>query len=446
MPEVQDSKREPGKRHFITEKIVKQPLTRKEMVKRAMLFLLAAAILGGVAGVSFAVSLPFVSGRLKVTAPTEPRISIPKDEPTETTAESEPAVRETEEESQGETQAALESESIEKAVRKAMGNYRYTVEDLKALFSSLRQQVQAASKGIVVVHSVQQEVDWFDNPVETTGLYSGVIIAATAQELLILTPEEAVQQADSIKVTFADGVEVNGRMKQKDTLSGMAIVSVNIEDVGTDTLKEAKPLVLGNSYLVREGDLIVAIGSPAGIVRSVDYGFVSYIMKNVQMVDQVNRILYARISADTERGTFLVNTSGELIGWVMKPEGDGENEEMAMAMGISDYKGILENLTNGLAAPCFGIEGQEVPDTMTSQGLPRGIYVLNSVTDRPAYDAGIQNGDIITHVDGRKIITMKDFQNTVDDLECGRLIHVMVQRNGRDQYAELEFQVTVGAR
>ena len=115
-------------------------------------------------------------------------------------------------------------------------------------------------------------------------------------------------------------------------------------------------------------------------------------------------------------------------------------------MGISDYKGILENLTNGLAAPCFGIEGQEVPDIMISQGLPHGIYVLNSVTDRPAYNAGIQNGDIITHVDGRKITTMKDFQNTIDDLECGRLIHVMVQRNGRDQYAELEFQVTVGAR
>ena len=83
---------------------------------------------------------------------------------------------------------------------------------------------------------------------------------------------------------------------------------------------------------------------------------------------------------------------------------------------------------------------------MISQGLPHGIYVLNSVTDRPAYNAGIQNGDIITHVDGRKITTMKDFQNTIDDLECGRLIHVMVQRNGRDQYAELEFQVTVGAR
>ena len=277
-------------------------------------------------------------------------------------------------------------------------------------------------------------------------MYSGVIIAATSQELLVLTPEAAVQQADSIKVTFADGVEVNGHMKQQDTISGMAIVSVNAGEIGEETLKEVEPLVLGNSYLVREGDLIIAMGSPAGIARSVDYGFVSYIKKNVQMVDQITRVLYARISSDAEGGTFLVNTSGELIGWVMKPDENGENGNMTMAMGISDYKGILENLTNGLAAPCFGIEGQEVSETMASQGLPHGIYVLNSVTDRPAYSAGIQNGDIITYVDGRKIVTMKDFQSIVDNLECGRLIHVVVQRNGRDQYAELEFQVTVGAR
>ena len=78
MPEVQDSKKEPGKRHFITEKIVKQPLTKKQMVRRGMLFLLAAALFGGVAGVSFAVSFPFVSERLRETVPTESRISIPK--------------------------------------------------------------------------------------------------------------------------------------------------------------------------------------------------------------------------------------------------------------------------------------------------------------------------------------------------------------------------------
>lgn len=190
--------------------------------------------------------------------------------------------------------------------------------------------------------------------------------------------------------------------------------------------------------------MIVAVGSPAGVVRSVDYGFVSHIKRNVQMVDQAARVLYARVSSDADKGTFLVNTSGELIGWAMETE--EEKGAMTRVMGISDYKGILENLTNGLAAPCFGVEGQEVSDSMAGRGLPKGIYVLNSVTDCPAYTAGIQNGDIITHVDNREITTMKDFQNTVDNMECGRLIHVTVQRNGRDQYAQLEFQVTVGAR
>ncbi|MCI9162645.1 MAG: serine protease [Lachnospiraceae bacterium] len=444
MPGVQDPKKEPGKRRFITEKIVRRPLTRGELFRRGLFLLLAAALFGGVAGVSFAVSQPLVAKHIKVPETERPKISIPKDEPLEGAAERE-SVPETAPQAETESPPVPE-EPVEKVVRNAMENYRYTVGDLNELFSSLRAQVQAVSKGVVTLHSVQQEVDWFDNPVETTGLYAGVVIASTEQELLILTPEAAVERADSIKVMFADGVEMDGRIKQQDTISGMAVVSVDVSGMEESRRREAKPLVLGNSYLVREGDLIVAVGSPSGMARSIDYGFVSYIGKNVQIVDQVTRMVYARISADAGRGTFLVNTSGELIGWVMPPEPDEENNNMAKAMGISDYKGILEKLTNGLAAPCFGIEGQEVSEAMAAQGLPNGIYVLNSVTERPAYDAGIQNGDIITHIDGREITTMKDFQNTVDNLECGRLVNVVVQRNGRDQYAKLEFQVTVGAR
>lgn len=447
MPEVRDPKREPGKRQFITEKVVRQPLTRRQIMRRGLLFLVAALFFGGAAGVSFAVSQPWAARRFGEASPTEPMISIPKDEVTELTSEAE-----TEAESDGESleeptvQAPPESEEVEKVVRNAIDNYRYTIEDLNELFFCLRQQVQTASKGIVVVHSVQQEVDWFDNPVETTGLYAGAIIAETPQELLILTPEAAVEHADSIAVTFADGTEVSGQMKQRDTLSGMAVVGINVSDMGESTLKEAEALPLGNSYLVREGDLIVALGSPAGIVRSIDYGFVSYIMKNAPLVDQVTRLIYAGITADADQGTFFINTSGELIGWAKGPEPDTENGQMAIITGISDYKGILENLTNGLSAPCFGIEGQEVSDAIAVQGLPRGIYVLNSVTGRPAYEAGIQNGDIITRINDHELSTMKDFQNTIDNLECGQLVHVIVQRNGREEYTELEFQVTVGAR
>lgn len=437
MPEAQGPKREQDKkRHFITEKVVKQSLTRRQILNRFLVLCLAAVLFGVIAAVSFALSRPIAVRFLGKEPVQEPTISIPKDEPAETTAAAETeAVTETE----------TQDEPIEEQVRAIMDNYKFTVSDLNELYASLRQQVQKADKGIVVIHSVQQGTDWFDNPVETFGQYAGVIIAQTEQEFLILTPEAAIEHADSIIVTFSDGKEAGGRIKQRDTIAEMAVVSVSTGDMEESTLKEASVLPLGNSYMVREGDLIVAAGCPMGAAHSVDYGFVAYIMKNVRAADQMIRAIYSDIRSDSEKGTFLLNTSGELIGWSMKPEQNGDSQ-ITRIMGISDYKATLEKLTNGLGAPCFGIEGQEVTEEMVERGLPEGIYVMNSMADRPAYNAGIQNGDIITAINDREVTTMKEFQGMVDAMECGQLLHVIVQRNGRAQYTELEFQVTVGAR
>jgi serine protease DegQ len=115
-------------------------------------------------------------------------------------------------------------------------------------------------------------------------------------------------------------------------------------------------------------------------------------------------------------------------------------------MGISDYKGILEDLSNGLGAACIGIQGQAVTDAMRGEGMPSGIYVLNVVNDYPAYRAGIQNGDIITQINRHETVSGKEFQNIMDGLECGQVITVTVARSGREGYTELEFQATVAAR
>ncbi|MCC8061442.1 MAG: S1C family serine protease [Clostridiales bacterium] len=437
MQEQQNPKKESGrKRRFITEKVVRQPLTRGQILKYMIVLILAAALFGAVAAVSFVAARPLADRYLGEEETEEsPSVSIPKDEIAETTTVA-PTTSE----------PPSETEPIEEMVESAVRNYRYSIDDVVDLYGSLREQMQQVRQSIVVVHSVQEDVDWFDNPVETTGLYSGAIIAATTQELMILTPDEAVEQADSIRVAFVDGNEVDGRMKQRDSLSGMAVVSVKLEDLAETTKEIAQPLVLGNSYMVQEGDLVMAVGAPAGIVRSLDYGLVSCLVRNVQMTDQLARVLYVHIHADDQLGTFLVNTNGELIGWAMSMEEDDVSTDMAKVMGISDYKGILENLTNGLGAPCFGVKAQEVTETMGDQGLPSGIYVLNAVADRPAYKAGIQNGDVITAIDDREIVTMKDFLSVMDDLSCGQLVNVAVQRYGREYYTELEFQVTIEAR
>lgn len=427
-----DRKTEP--RQFINEKIVRQPMSKRDMLKRALGLFATAVIFGIIAAVTFAVSRPvaeqfFAKGSTSESIP----VTIPKDDP-----ETMP--------SEVETGSAAETEPIEDILKSAMEKYPFSVDDLNTLYGSLRTLVQKADKGIVTVHSVKTQTDWFNNPVENSSLFSGVIIATANQELLVLTPDGAVEDAEAIRVAFSDGTEVQGTIKQTDKLSGMAIVSVSTADLGRALLEEIKAIELGNSYSVKQGDLVVAIGGPAGMVHSVGYGFISYITKNVQITDGMTRILYSDVKGSAGTGTFLMNTSGQIIGWVTDEHKNDSSKDMTAAMAISDYKSILGKMSNGVSYPYFGIKGQEVSAVMNSNGMPLGVYVVDVNADSPAYNAGIQCGDIIRTMGKETIVTMKDFQSVLENSNPGDVIPVSVSRNGREEYKEIQFQVTIGAR
>ncbi len=428
-----DRKTEP--RQFINEKIVRQPMSKRDMLKRASGLLVTAVIFGIVAAVTFVVSRPVAEKFLaKETTRESIPVTIPKDEPETASSVAETAA------------TAAETEPIEDILKSAMEKYPFSVDDLNTLYGSLRTVVQKADKGIVTVHSVKTQTDWFNNPVENSGLFSGVIIASANEELLVLTPEGAVEDAEAIRVAFSDGTEVQGTIKQTDKLSGMAIVSVSTADLGRTLLEETKSIELGNSYSVKQGDLVVAIGGPAGMVHSVGYGYISYITRNVQVTDGMTRILYADVKGNAATGTFLMNTAGQIIGWVTDDYKNDNSKDMAAAMAISDYKSILEKMSHGVAYPYFGIKGQEVSAVMNSSGMPLGVYVVDVNTDGPAYNAGIQCGDIITAMGAETIVTMKDFQVVLEASNPGEVIPVTVSRNGREEYKEIKYQVTIGAR
>lgn len=436
MPDLKESQKEPKKkRQFMREQIVKPRMTKGQIVKRILALLFVAVLCGAAAGVSFVLTRPIAERYLlPETTEESSQITIPKDEP-ETTV----PVTETEPET-------TETEPIEDILQSAMKQYEYTVEDFNSLFATLRTVGQEADKGIVIVHSVKKEVDWFDNPVENTGLYAGAVIASTPGELLILTPEGAVENADSIKVTFTDGVEVDGIIKQVDTISGMAIVGVDASLLEETTRKNVTALKLGNSYSTRQGDAVIALGAPAGIPHSVNYGFVSYVVRNVQVPDGVTRLLYADVGGNADTGTFLINTAGEMIGWVTNQYTAEGSEGVTVVMSVSDYKAALEKMSNGISVPYLGIRGQEVTVAMEEDGLPLGVYVIDSIADGPAYNAGIQNGDIIVQINDKEITTMKDYQNQIEGTVQDEIVTVIIQRRGIEEYKEIEYQIKVGAR
>ncbi len=448
MSDKAGSAQEPEKkRAFIREKVAKPPRTRRQMLGR-MFACVVLAIVGGVAaGTSFAVVSPLAKRYLEPTTvePTIP-VMIPTDVETTpeatTTAAPEPTTEATTEETTEET-TEPETEPIEDILQTALEQYRYSIDDLNSLGSALRGVVLAADNSIVTVHSVREERDWFDNPLETTGLYAGAIIANTEAEVLILTPATAVEDADSLRVTFSDGAEAECVIRQTDGITGMAVISVDYENLEESTGEWVRALRLGNSYVARQGEIVIAMGAPSGAAHSISYGVISYILRNVQVADGVTRLLYTDAAGDAAAGTFLINTSGEMIGWLTD---DYDGNGMRVAMAISDYKAILEKLSNGIAPPYLGVLGQEVSASMQASGMPRGVYVVECRRNGPAYNAGVQSGDIITKIGEKNIETMSDYQIGVGQLREGDPVTVVVQRRGADEYIELEYQAIVGAR
>ncbi|MEG1143849.1 MAG: PDZ domain-containing protein [Clostridium sp.] len=441
MPDTEGPERkEPGKREFMREKIVKQPLSKMQIAKRIAAFVCLAAVFGMIAAVSFVLSKPLADRYLGQEIPEESSsIMFTKDEP-------DPALLESPADGTTAATAQQETQDVEEEISKAMVEYDFSTDNLNSMYNSVREVGQQADKGIVTVRSGRQHMDLFGNPVENTGDYAGIVIAKTSGEYLIFTYADAVKQADSVSVTFFDGTEVMGASKQIDEVLGMAVVSVKTEDVKKDVASDIKVLPLGNSYFAKSGDFIIGVGSPSGVVHSMAYGTISCVVKNVRMIDGMTRILYSDIHSNSRMGTFLLNTAGEVIGWCTDNYKSEDSRNAAVAVGISDYKVTLEKMTNGVPAPYFGVKGQEVNQSMIETGIPMGVYVTEAVSGSPAYDAGIQNGDIITLFGEKKITTFKELQVQIENSESGFSVPVKVMRKSREGYKELDYQVNIRAR
>lgn len=431
-----DNVKEDRSWQFIQEKIVRQPLSRRQIIRYIILTVICAVLFGTISAVCFTVTKTVAKKIMGQEKAEESRpITIPKDEPeTQTPVPVQEASTEP-------------TEPVEEKVRSELEKYPYSLEDLNKMYGNLRTLALEADKSIAAIHSIQREKDWFDNPIETTGQFSGVVIDARREEVLVLAPSKAVETADSLEVVFSDSEVVPGTVKQTDSQMGLTVICADVSSLEDVQYEKIKPVKLGNSYSSRQGDLVFTMGSPAGMVHSSSYGFISYIAKNVQMTDGNARVLYADVKSRADAGTFLFNTDGELIGWGTDRYDQDVETGMKTFMSISDYKGILELLSNGIPVPYLGIEGQEVTTEMEKNGMPAGIYITAAAPESPAYNAGLQSGDILDEINDVKIEGMKNFQAQVERLHVGDHITVTVQRNnGKDEYKEIEFAVTMGAR
>ena len=421
MPDSEELEKK-EKREFMRETIVKPPLTRKQIAKRVALFVCASAVFGGVAAVSFAAVKPFADRCFQENGMQETSsVEFSKDDP-DSVSPSDGA------DADMTAQPEQMEQEIDEAVSEALSSYQFSADNFNSMTSVLRGIGEQGDKSIVTVSSGKQDTDIFGNPVENTGDYAGAVIAESDGEFLIFTYADAVRAADSINVRFSDGTKIAGTVRQIDEVLGMAVVAVPSGNLPEEERKKVQVLSLANSYTVKAGDVLVGIGGPSGQVHSLSFGTVSYVASNSQT------------------GTFLINTAGEMVGWTSESCRSESCTDRTAAYTISSYKPILERLTNGVSAAYVGILGQDVSRAMQGSGIPAGVYVTEAVSGSPAYDAGIQPGDIIVKFGTKEIGSFKDLQAQIENSASGVSVSVNVMRKGRDGYTEIPFLVSLRAR
>lgn len=322
-----------------------------------------------------------------------------------------------------------------------------TLDEYNQLYAELNLIAEDAMKSLVTVTGITSNEDWFNMTTESTKQTSGLIVANNGQELLILTEYRAVDTVDRIMVTFWDGQIVDGRYQKHDANTGLTVVKVELEAMNSETKDGVDIATLGNSYGLHQGDQVIAIGSPIGYSNSVVHGQVTSMTNTVSTYDVEYNLLTTDILGSSTGSGVLINLNGEVVGIIAQNFGDDANKNVITGLSVSQLKSMIEILSNNAQIPYLGILGETVTAELSKQtGIPKGVYVTEVNAESPALQAGIQNADVVTKLNGDDVETVTRLHDILAKTTTGDVIKAVVLRKGAEGYVEFEFDVTVGTQ
>ncbi|MBU9736115.1 S1C family serine protease [Diplocloster agilis] len=417
---------------FMKEKIKAKPINKKKLLLKVAGTVVLAVLFGVVASFTFVITSPIAEKKYGEKEEI-PSVTIPRDD--EAAQNPEPEA----------TPTPVPAPSNPPAViQQTVG---IEVEDYRKLYNKLYEVAAGLDKALVTVTAVSSNVDWFNVPYTNQGKGSGVIVAENGIEYMILTDERVLEGAEQIMVTFANDTQVEATVKKIDHNTEIAILSVRMDTLEEDTRNAVEVAVLGNSFQVRKGTPVIAIGSPLGYPDSMSIGMVTSAGNHIATWDANYTMFTTDILGNADGSGVLINLDGDVIGVITQESNDNSSENVVTAYSVSELKSVIEHLSNGLDLAYMGIKGTPVTDEKAEEnGMPQGIYIVETALDSPAMNVGIQNGDILVKLGTEEVKDMKDVQNVLLNLSPNQLVTAVVMRPGKDGYKELTYQVTLGVR
>ena len=273
------------------------------------------------------------------------------------------------------------------------------------------------------------------------GAGSGVIVDAGG---LILTNRHVVGDNRSVTVFLADGREFTGTVEGVDTLTDLALLSIDATGLTTATL--------GDSSSVEVGDLAVAIGNPQGdLPGSVTAGIISALERQIVVGDmtgtQAPEALGHLIQHDAainpgNSGGPLLTADGSVI--AINTAMAGGAQGIGFAIPINLAKPIVRQILAGdpIRRPYVGIYFTEIDAQLAQdEGLAvdQGVLIRGDassgqpgvIVNGPAEAAGLKDGDILTRIDGQIIDATHQLDVALLEHEPGESVSLTVLRGDR---------------
>ncbi|MEM2025126.1 MAG: trypsin-like peptidase domain-containing protein [Desulfurococcaceae archaeon] len=259
------------------------------------------------------------------------------------------------------------------------------------------------------------------------GYGSGFIIAAG----YVVTNAHVVRGATRVSIIFSDGYISEAEVLAADPLRDLALL---------ETREHGLPIKLGDSNKIDVGELVLAVGSPLGLLEnSVTMGVISAVGRTLT---SQSIILEDVIQTDAainpgNSGGPLVNLRGEAIGvtTAIVPFAQG----IGFAIPINGVKRFIE-MVNKYGRPLrawIGVYVAPINPTMAAlYKLPvrEGLLIVKVIPGLPASRSGIAEGDIIVAANEKPVRRTSELREAIEESIERRYVKLDVIR-GRSQYS-----------
>ncbi|HEX9037298.1 MAG TPA: trypsin-like peptidase domain-containing protein [Ktedonobacterales bacterium] len=289
-----------------------------------------------------------------------------------------------------------------------------------------------------------------------SGIGSGEIVKSDSSGTYIVTNDHVVTGFSQYSVLLSNGKTYPAQVTGESAQDDLAVIKINVTGL--------RAISFGDSSKVVVGQFAVALGSPLGLQQSATFGIVSALNRSASEAPsgpagELTGLIQTSAPINPgNSGGALVDLTGKLIGMptlgAVDPNSGGTASGIGFAIPSNRVQFVMDQLIKyghlqNSGQGFLGIRGEDVTPQIASAynlGAQSGVLITdfaNSASGAsPAQQAGLQQGDIITGVNGQTVAGNSDLASILLPLSPGTKVTITYVRGS----ASNTVTVTLGER